>query len=317
LRIRSSTSFDPPSGEKTSSSRRTTCWPTTKPHFLAGPRVGRRQSPIFSSDYAPADDKVSSSRRTTRRPTTKSHLLVGLRAGRRQSLIFSSDCAPADDKVPSSRRTARRPTTKSHFLVGLRAGRRQSLIFSSDCAPADDKVPLSRRTARWPTTKCKLLDNGIPGGPVEATHPEFNPVLSRGLLQLRGEELLLSQQLIDAISADAQRRPQLQAADSGQLPGGHDDPGCAGRAPRVFSVVLVHPKRSKRKPLGKVTLMPPDKRRRVDPSAAAGFVNANDYSLLIWFRSKARPPFRYTPTDCFATLLPLFLPAMLLTLHPN
>ena len=133
--------------------------------------------------------------------TRKRHVLVGRRAGRRQSPAMSSDDAPADDKVSRCRRTMHRPTRKSHDVVGRRTGRRQSAIFSTMGYPEDRLMHPS----------------GVQFG------------LSQGLLEVRNEEVLLSHQLVDAIFGRGSTAPSTgQAADSGQLPGGHDDPGCAG-----------------------------------------------------------------------------------------
>ena len=55
--------------------------------------------------------------------------------------------------------------------------------------------------------------------------------LSRGLRQLRGEEILLSDQLLDDFSSSSNVSPARQTCDSGQFPGGYHRPrGVAERA---------------------------------------------------------------------------------------
>ena len=55
--------------------------------------------------------------------------------------------------------------------------------------------------------------------------------LSRGLLQLKGEEVLLSDKLLETISVEAQVRLHLgKPADRREFPGGNDGPGRSGGA---------------------------------------------------------------------------------------
>ena len=59
--------------------------------------------------------------------------------------------------------------------------------------------------------------------------------LSRGLRQLRGEEILLSDQLVETISLQAQMYLARQTCDSGQFPGGYHRPRGAGRVRKSIS----------------------------------------------------------------------------------
>src|SRR5437762_2909599 len=95
---------------------------------------------------------------------------------RRDNAIFSPENAPSDDEMRSSRRRTRPPATKRDRLVGKRNFRRENAIYSSATyKEGEDMHPL-----------------GVQFG------------LSRGLLQLRGEEVLLSEQLLEAVSIEAQ-----------------------------------------------------------------------------------------------------------------
>src|SRR6267142_2724157 len=98
----------------------------------------------------------------------------------RENTIFSTDNAPSDEKKPSSRRTTRPPTRKSHLLDGQRVLRREKAIFSTTVRQGE-----------------KMNPSGVQFG------------ISQGLLQIRGDEVLLSEQLLKTISHEAQQHVQL------------------------------------------------------------------------------------------------------------
>src|SRR5438477_454512 len=85
-----------------------------------------------------------------------------------------------DEKKPSSRRRTRPPTRKHHLLDGQRAFRREKAIFSTTVRQGE-----------------KMNPSGVQFGK------------SRGLLQIRGDEVLLSEKLLETISLEAQQHVQL------------------------------------------------------------------------------------------------------------
>ena len=150
-----------------------------------------RENAIFWPEDAPSGDKTKSSHRRTGLPATKCNLLAGGRALRQQNAIFSSESMSSSDKMQSSRPRTRPPATECNLLVGERVLRQVNDVFSS-----------------------AVYKEG------ENMHPlgvEFG--LSRGLLQLRGDEVLLSDQLLEAISVEAQKQLQLgRPPDSREFP---------------------------------------------------------------------------------------------------
>src|SRR5207253_2082342 len=86
----------------------------------------------------------------------------------RENAIFSTENAPSDEKTPSSRRRTRPPTRKRHLLDGACVLRRENAIFSTTVRQGE-----------------KMNPSGVQFG------------RSRGLLQIRGEEVLLSEKLLE------------------------------------------------------------------------------------------------------------------------
>src|ERR671935_285366 len=103
---------------------------------------------------------------------------------------------------------------------------RENAVVSKKHATIFEKTPSSRRNTRPSSRKCQLLEEGRDRLRENANFSitfqedaDMHPLgvqfgLSRGLLQLRGEEVLLSDSLLEAISIEAQlhlhlRRPPI------------------------------------------------------------------------------------------------------------
>jgi hypothetical protein len=95
------------------------------------------------------------------------------------------------EETSSSRKCAHPSSRKRHLLENVRIHFRENAIFSKMCASIFEKTKRSevRRPAMHPS--------GVQFG------------LSKGLLQLQGEQVLLSDQLLEAISVEAQLRVSL------------------------------------------------------------------------------------------------------------